>query len=166
VTAAVGLAARSVRALRLAAPGPDQHHARLDLEPDPASVAGARRLARVLVARLGWGSERADDAVLVVSELVTNAVVQAAPGCGERPAIIVTLYGNPGELSILAWDNGSCDELPDEPGPAADDAESGRGLGITATLTGGEWGWWETPHCGGKVIWAYLGRADVASARA
>ena len=157
MSAAVGLAARSVRAPCLAAPGPDRRYARLDLEPDPASVGDARRLVRGLLTRLGWESERADDAVLLVSELVTNATVAAVPPGGDWPAIILTLYGNRGELSILAWDNGSCNGLPDEPGPAADDAECGRGLGITATLTDGEWGWWETPHCGGKVIWAYLG---------
>jgi serine/threonine-protein kinase RsbW len=157
VTAAAGLAPRSARAPRLAAPGRESRHAWLDLEPDPACVAGARRLARGLLAGLAWDPDRADDAILLVSELVTNAVRQAAPGSGDRPAIILTLYGNPAELSILAWDNGPCDELPNEPAAAADDAESGRGLGITASLTGGEWGWWETPHCGGKVIWAYLG---------
>jgi serine/threonine-protein kinase RsbW len=145
-------AARSARAPRLAAPGPGSDHATLCLEPDPACVATVRHLARRLLDRLGWDPDRADDAVLLVSEIVTNAVAQAAPGCGERPAIIVTLRGNPAELSILAWDNGSCDGLPEQPGPAADDAESGRGLGITASLTGGRWGWWETPYCGGKVI--------------
>jgi hypothetical protein len=67
------------------------------------------------------------------------------------------VYGDTAELSIRAWDNGSRDGLPDEPRVAAEDAESGRGLGITATLTGGEWGWGETPYFGGKVIWAYLG---------
>lgn len=157
MTGAAGLAPRSARAPRLATAGRDSRHARLDLEPDPAGIAGARRVARGLLGRLGWDPDRADDAILVVSELVGNAVVHAAPGHGERPAIIVTLYGNPAELSVMTWDNGSCDGLPDSPGTAADDAESGRGLGITASLTGGEWGWWETPHCGGKVIWAYLG---------
>jgi anti-sigma regulatory factor (Ser/Thr protein kinase) len=166
VIAAAGLVPRTVYVPRLAAPGPDSHHARLDLEADPASVAGARRLARGLLACLRWDSERADDAVLVISEIAANATAAAVAPCGDWPAIILTLYANPVELSIMAWDNGPCDGLPDEPRAAADDAESGRGLGITATLTGGEWGWWKTAYCGGKVIWAYLGTPTVPTGTA
>jgi hypothetical protein len=43
-----------------------------------------------------------------------------------------------------------------QPPAASDDAEDGRGLLITDALTGGQWGWWETPLSPGKVIWAHL----------
>jgi anti-sigma regulatory factor (Ser/Thr protein kinase) len=156
MSAAAGVVSGSLRAPRLAASRGDSVHARVELLPEPACVAGARRVTRDVLGRLGWPAY-SDDGVLLVSELVTNATAQAVASSGGRPAIIVTLYGNPAELSVLVWDNGPCDGLRAEPGMAGADAESGRGLSITATLTGGEWGWWETPGCGGKVVWGYLG---------
>ena len=58
------------------------------------------------------------------------------------------------------WDNGPGQPCPASPGH---DAEAGRGLAIIDHLTGRNWGWWPTPRSGGKVVWAALTAAPVAS---
>ena len=47
------------------------------LDTDPAAVATARTLTAAVLA--GWDTDLADDAVLVTSELVTNAIAHGAP---------------------------------------------------------------------------------------
>ncbi|NEW69907.1 ATP-binding protein [Streptomyces rapamycinicus] len=47
--------------------------------PAPEAVGVIRRLARTFLAAWNLPSDLADDAVLIISELVTNAVVHACP---------------------------------------------------------------------------------------
>jgi anti-sigma regulatory factor (Ser/Thr protein kinase) len=126
--------------------------ARADLEPDPAAAAQARRLTRDTLAR--WDLQHlGDDAEAIASELVTNAIYAATQPGGCLPAIIFAIHHCPPELIITVWDNGPGEPRRDAVGP---DAESGQGLVIIDTLTGGGWGWWPTPRGGGKVVWAAL----------
>jgi anti-sigma regulatory factor (Ser/Thr protein kinase) len=155
MTAPTGLVPRPRQAPQLPRPGPGNHFASHDLVPEPASAAEARRFTHDSLA--AWAvTVDPSDAEIITSELVTNATQHAGPAADGRPAIILSLIASPAGLTISVWDNGPCDALCGQSSAASDDAEDGRGLLITHALTGGQWGWWETPCSPGKVIWAHL----------
>jgi anti-sigma regulatory factor (Ser/Thr protein kinase) len=120
---------------------------RLDLGLD------APRRARTWIARVcranGYG-DVADDAALLVSELVTNAVLHARTGC--------TILVEFGDRAIRAHvvDLDETDVLVRVPGEAG---EGGRGLNIVAAVAS-EWG--VTPQRTGKSVWFTLTSADGA----
>jgi hypothetical protein len=146
----LGLAGRCVSAPP--AGGPGGSYARADLRPEPAAAAQARRLTRA--ALTCWQlNHLADEAETIASELATNAFTAAVPPQATLPAIIFAVHRRPDELRIIVWDNGPGRPCATEPAP---DAEAGRGLAIVGDLTGLNWGWWPTPHTGGKVVWAAL----------
>jgi hypothetical protein len=125
-------------------------YVRADLGPEPAAAAQARRLTRHTLAR--WDMRHlTEDAEAIASELAANAIKAATPPRGTLPAIIFAIPHRPGELRIIVWDNGPGHPAHTDAGP---DAEAGRGLSIVDGLTGRNWGWWPTPHGGGKVVWA------------
>jgi hypothetical protein len=81
--------------------------------------------------------------VLLIGELVTNAVVHGHGPVGLR----VTLDETDGILRCEVTD--ASPQLP-RPGPASDDAESGRGLMLVAALAASH-GW--QPAAAGKTVW-------------
>jgi Histidine kinase-like ATPase domain len=100
-----------------------------------------------------WGvAARRDDVVVVVSELLTNALRHASP------AATGTGAGWPVQLGLLQ--RGCCltcavadpSRTAPVPGPPECLAETGRGLHVIAALSD-RWGF-VTPGDGGKVIWA------------
>lgn len=118
---------------------------RLDLQPDTTSPRQARRfVADIMAAR---GADVVDVALLLVTELVTNAVVHA----GTRVSVVVdvsddavtirVLDGNPGVVGLTA--------------PAMDElVEGGRGLALVNRLADA----WGTEHARtGKEVWFRLG---------
>jgi anti-sigma regulatory factor (Ser/Thr protein kinase) len=117
---------------------------RLELGPFPSAVPCARIHARLILRE--WDLSRlSDDAELIVSELVTNAIEST----GHPVALF--LRSDRHALVIEVWD----DLLEDpEPRPHAIDAESGRGLEIVSFLSD-RWGV-RRPETGGKVVWASL----------
>jgi signal transduction histidine kinase len=118
----------------------------LRLEPHPT----APRAARDLVSRtlLEWRlSQQIPDACLVVSELVTNAMIHAGTD------IDLTLAEHRRSVRIAVRDHGH--DLPVEQHGRSD--EHGRGLGIVAELSNL---WGVLPHAdAGKVVWAVLDAA-------
>lgn len=108
--------------------------------------------ARSLVAEVLPDHPSADDAALVVTELVTNAVLHG------RPPVRVRVTGTDQDAVRLEVEDAGSD-LPVRPrgGP---DAMTGRGLGMVAALAG-RWGV-DTPSSGGKVVWAEVGGAPTA----
>jgi anti-sigma regulatory factor (Ser/Thr protein kinase) len=98
------------------------------LEPDVESPARARAYCDDVLAETGCNSSKAADARLVVSELVTNAVVHA------RTPIEVTLQVRDRILRIEVTDLGV-----DRPQRWARDDTGGRGLPIIEAL-GRAWG--------------------------
>jgi anti-sigma regulatory factor (Ser/Thr protein kinase) len=103
----------------------------IELAPLPSAVPCAR-LHAVHVLR-DWGlRDLADDAALVVSELVTNAVTASAvlPG---RPPVSLRLIADGRCLRIEVQDHSPLDLRPGTEG--SDDAEHGRGLGVVAALS-------------------------------
>ncbi|WP_257137938.1 MULTISPECIES: ATP-binding protein [unclassified Streptomyces] len=92
-----------------------------------------------------------DDAELVVSELVSNAVLHARRGDSVR--VTATRLGE-GRVRVAVVDLSR--HWP-APSAAGDDQESGRGVGIVNALSGGRWG--VDPLPWGKRVWAELGPA-------
>lgn len=97
---------------------------------------------------------RLEDAVLVVSELVTNAVRHSASADGGT--IIVALVEIPGGVRVEVADEGSPGPGPTIPPerPAWELAESGQGLRLVAEVAGGQWGHYRSEA--GRTVWGEL----------
>ena len=130
----------------------------LEIRPDPAEVGRARRWARSRLPGLGIEADEplAETLVLLVSELVTNAVVHTG-----RPAVLrLSLPGPSAEGAASATVRvevaDSCSRAP-VPRCAGDDATGGRGLALVDCLAD-RWGW--SPEGPGKSIWCELDRCS------
>ncbi|MFI8945896.1 ATP-binding protein [Streptomyces sp. NPDC053750] len=123
---------------------------RFELAAHPGSPAQARRLTR---ARLnGWSvcEDTCDTAALVVSELVTNAIVHTA-----STHIVCELHDGDDLVRIAVRDEGCA---PGQPHPAADqqpEDEHGRGLLLVDALCDA---WGAHEHGPGLLVWAELPR--------
>ena len=118
---------------------------RLELRPEPASVALARRWITQHAPEVGGrGVDPAllDTLELLVSEVVTNAVVHADTPC------TMTLMRGDDRLRIEVSDGSS--ELPIFRNPP-ELAEGGRGVGLVAMLSD-DCGSHRSPD-GGKTCW-------------
>lgn len=118
--------------------------ASISLPRDPTSAASARAFVEEHCVR--WGLQDAmDEALLVASELVTNAVVHA-----ESDAVL-SITATEEILRIEVADSGR--DAPD-PHVAGNDDEHGRGLLLIAVLSAA---WGTEPRLGGgKIVWADL----------
>jgi anti-sigma regulatory factor (Ser/Thr protein kinase) len=115
---------------------------RLDLPPNPRSVAVARQFLRERRCP-HHRAEVVDAAVLLVSELVTNAVRHASP-----PIVVEVICETSHSLQVRVSD---ATPEPLRPGRPGVHDESGRGLAITEVLSD-EWG--VDPTAGdGKTVW-------------
>jgi anti-sigma regulatory factor (Ser/Thr protein kinase) len=131
-----------------ASPG---HYASIQLDPHPAAASRARQLTRDCLTR--WQMPAlTDDAVMVASEIVTNALAAVPPGSAGL-TIIYAIYAHPAGLHIHVWDIGPGHPRRSTPGA---DAVTRRGLAIIDALTNSNCGWWPTPKSGGKVVYATL----------
>ncbi|MEU8995164.1 ATP-binding protein [Streptomyces caniferus] len=111
----------------------------------PEAVSVVRRRARTVLAAWNLAPDLTEDALLVISELITNAVVHALP-----PAVLrLSRAGaeGPGALRVEVTDAGPRPAVE----PCAD--EHGRGLGIVTALAA-ECG--TCIHAGGITRWAEL----------
>ena len=100
-------------------------------------------------------AERCDDVVVVVSELLTNALLHAQPATGQRGAHWPIQLGllQPGHCVMCAvTDPSQAVPVPRQPGCFG---ETSRGLHIVAALSD-QWGYVISPEQG-KVIWALFG---------
>lgn len=123
---------------------------------EQAAPGTARRhTAAVLDA---WGlSVVTDTAILIVSELVTNAVQATAelrPGdaSSRQPTIAMRLSCISSTLSVEVWDRNARPPLRRQPG---DHAEDGRGLMIVESLST-RWAYYRPPTAPGKVTWCQI----------
>ncbi|GAA4103694.1 ATP-binding protein [Nonomuraea soli] len=108
------------------------------------SVKTARDVTRSTLS--GWGlSELGDDAALVVSELVTNAVRYTR---GDPQITLLLMLADPHVL-LAVTDPSDEAPLPKEPDFCS---ENGRGLYIVETYSQ-RWGW-DSLTGGGKAVWA------------
>jgi len=126
-------------------------------DPEPSAVATARCFVRDTL--VSWGLPGRDDvvtdAVLLASELVTNAIVHAGT------AVELTCRFNGATVEISVLDRHPARVIPDPPSAAADVARpSGRGLLLPAALSSS---WGVTYASAAKMIWFRLG-PDVPAA--
>jgi len=133
--------------------GPDrtstERRFRFELAAHPGSPAQARRLVR---ARLtGWSvcEDTCDAAVLVISELVTNAIVHTAGG-----VVVCELHDSENTLRIAVRDEG-CTPGEPRPSPQLPEEEHGRGLLLVDALCRA---WGAQEHGPGLLVWAELPR--------
>ena len=122
---------------------------RLPLGSLPSAVPCARLHTRLILRE--WDlCQVADNAEMIVSELVTNAI-KASWSRHEAEPVELRVLASRERLIIEVWDALSA---PPEPQPHAIDADSGRGLEIVSLLSD-RWGFYH-PGSGGKVVWAAL----------
>ncbi|MFC9176803.1 ATP-binding protein [Streptomyces sp. NPDC057107] len=118
------------------------------LPPRPASVRTARRWAAPLLP-----ADVRDGVVLVVSELVTNAVA-ADQAAGATDDIEVDLMvDRPRGHVVLAVTDASDKPLPPPPAHVSGEEDSGRGLLLLDALAE-DHGWVPRPCGRGKCVWA------------
>lgn len=130
--------------------------------PDAGSVRAARDFTVVILRR--WGmAECGHDIVIVVSELLTNALRHALPGPGDVwprwPIHLGLLQQGPSVLCAVA-DPGRGVPVPQAPGCLA---ETGRGLQMICALSD-LWGYTE-PGDAGKIVWAMFTARRAAPSR-
>jgi anti-sigma regulatory factor (Ser/Thr protein kinase) len=121
----------------------------LELAALPTAIACARLHAVNVLHE--WGlRDLADDAAVLISELMTNALNASAALAG-RPPIALGLAADSERLVIEAWDRSPMD--PD-PSGAGSDQEHGRGLVIVTALSNR----WGSEHVAPdlKVVWAQM----------
>jgi anti-sigma regulatory factor (Ser/Thr protein kinase) len=122
-------------------PGPAAVTEHLKLDPVPASVSVARRFVRDLLGPID--EDQLDTALLLASELVTNAILHAH---------------TPVELGVCLDDGRAlvcvADRMPQSeplmPRDHSRDRPGGRGLALVADLSD-DWG--TTTFTGGKTVW-------------
>ncbi|MFF5498957.1 ATP-binding protein [Streptomyces aquilus] len=130
---------------------------RLELAAVLTAVGCSRMFVETTLTK--WGATPViDDALLVVSELVTNSVKATGvttpdpnwAELGKLNLISVRLLGLEQSIMIEVWDVESRTPVAQS---ADFDAESGRGLSLVEAVTS-RWG--SRPAWPGKVVWAEL----------
>lgn len=127
---------------------------RFELAAHPSSAAQARRLTRAGLAGWSVGDETCTSAVLVVSELITNAIVHTASAF-----IVCEVQDGPDSLRIAVRDEGCA---PGEicPAPRLPEEEHGRGLLLVEAVSEA-WGIQEQGL--GLLVWAELAHPAVTA---
>ncbi|MFI9431742.1 ATP-binding protein [Streptosporangium sp. NPDC052375] len=114
------------------------------------SVASVRRFVRDVAADWNAAEDVPEIAALLVSELVTNAIVYGAADVPATSAIRVTVGREKELMTVEVYD--SCTAIP-RMRRATHMETSGRGLAIVKDLSH-DWGWTLNPH--GKSVWFRL----------
>lgn len=118
------------------------------LPAHPESVAGARRLTRSRLAEWRLSGDAHDAAILIVSELVTNAVVHTM-----STRVVCELRCDEDRLRISVQDQGR------QPGgprlSLTADGEHGRGLLLVDSMSTA-WGSVDAGNSSGRIVWAEL----------
>jgi hypothetical protein len=139
-------------------------------QPVPAAAAAARRFVRETLCSWELAGERSgpgdradpdtlvDDAVLLTSELVTNAVLHAGTPVQVTCRLLGDLSGGAVEIAVL--DRRPAQIRPDHPHSAAEAAErtNGRGLQLPSELASA---WGVTYARAAKAVWFRLDFAGL-----
>jgi anti-sigma regulatory factor (Ser/Thr protein kinase) len=122
----------------------------LELGAYPTAVSCARLHAKHVL-REWCLTQVSDNAELLVSELVTNAIRAPTP---EVTIAVVRLWllSNQARLLIMVQDDSTQPPVRAEPDM---DAESGRGLLLVDAISE-RWDWYLPEGAAGKVVWCLL----------
>jgi anti-sigma regulatory factor (Ser/Thr protein kinase) len=129
------------------------HH--VDLPASLLAPGHARAWAGAELDRGGLSARERDDVMLLLSELVTNAVRHA--GRGEHAAVTVRLAVADGSIRIEVCDAGD-GFSPAQISRPAPDAIGGRGLFVIDAMAAR----WGTHRGGDHCVWLELRRARLA----
>ncbi|WP_431961496.1 ATP-binding protein [Actinacidiphila sp. bgisy160] len=122
----------------------------LDLPAERTSVQAARHAMTERLTRWGVSGEPRADAILILSELATNAVVHALSTrilCGVMLGMDQRLH-----IEVHDHDRRQINLPPRPPGP---EDENGRGLLLVRQLAD-KWGVARSTRTGGNAVWATL----------
>ncbi|MDH2392810.1 ATP-binding protein [Streptomyces sp. HNM0663] len=131
--------------------GTDHHRFGFELPARVEFVARARTLTGERLGGWGIGGEVRDTALLIVSELVTNAVVHTGGALVACELLMQAEY-----LRITVQDQGVAPTGPHV--CRVSDEERGRGLLLVETVSSA-WGTYAAGTGAGRVVWAELPRA-------
>ncbi|MBT2527084.1 SpoIIE family protein phosphatase [Streptomyces sp. ISL-99] len=152
---------------------PDPHSAAwTSLPGNPLAPAAARRFVRAALAEWtglglpgadGFTDRVADDAVILVNELVTNAVVHAGTNVELVCHLEEATEDDPAALVVEVSDHHPARVVRNEPGGSAATGshEFGRGLHLVAALSAC---WGVTYRTGLKTVWARIAIEGVLPA--
>src|SRR6266536_966885 len=112
----------------------------------------AQASPRLIALALHGLGELAQDAAIITSELVANAVQHACGNGAATIGVTPTCAGNPAAVTVVVSD--SCTQGPVRRETPAG-GEQGRGLQIVEALSA-RWGW--RYEDGGKTVFAVLAR--------
>lgn len=115
--------------------------ARTTLRADPGSAAAARRFVADVLWQRGFSRSGIEAAVLITSEVVTNAVVHA----GTEVDVVVVADGGQARVEVH-------DGRPDPPVPQPLEPEIPTGFGMHVIDAVAEC-WGVREHDGGKCVW-------------
>jgi anti-sigma regulatory factor (Ser/Thr protein kinase) len=132
--------------------GSDRLSRHWELAPQPESASAARQQLRSACADWGLDGEVREDALLIVSELVSNVVDHAGTPCH----LTVRMDGE--GLRIEVRDLYRCP--PPQPRPIDLGARRGRGLQVVSALS---LRWGVTEFDDGKSVWSVLAIAPTTS---
>ncbi|GHC64527.1 hypothetical protein GCM10010349_35720 [Streptomyces flavofungini] len=122
----------------------------------PSSVARARRLTRDRLCSLAVGDDACDLAALVVSELVTNAIVHTA-----SRTVVCEICTGADTVRIAIRDEGQSSGVPRPTGLRGPDEEHGRGLLLVSAVSSA---WGVQDSGSGLSVWAELPRSPDPAA--
>lgn len=125
----------------------------LDVRPDPAEVGRARRWARSRLVGSGIGIDEplAETLILLISELVTNAVVHT----GTSAELRMCFSGSGAVVGTVRVEVRDASARPPRQRHADGDDTNGRGLELVDGLAD-RWGWQQ--EGAGKRIWCEVDR--------
>lgn len=132
-------------------------HIEWRLPRTPRSVGRARALLAAQAREWKIPDDHANSAVLLLSELMTNACRHARVPAGREVWARCILVGEVLRVEVLDANNA----LP-QPRSASSDDESGRGLVLVAALAD-TWGFEPRPYGIGKAVWFELAVRDRAN---
>ncbi|MCK8679634.1 MULTISPECIES: ATP-binding protein [Streptomyces] len=136
------------------ATSPDVRRFSFELPAGAESVCRARHLVEERLVLWGVSGDVSDGVMLVVSELVTNAVVHTA-----SHRVVCELRDCGEQLRIAVQDEG-CPAAGPRLRRAAPE-ECGRGLMLVDAVSTA-WGAYDARHGVGRVVWAELAHDDLA----
>jgi anti-sigma regulatory factor (Ser/Thr protein kinase) len=127
------------------------------IDPGQLDMGLAARAAREFAGQIlrGWGLlVLADDAAVIVSELVTNALTHggSAVNGAAREAVELILWRRSAQVVCAVTDPGTGEPVLVQPDPFG---EAGRGLQVVQALSA-SWGWTRLGDSR-KAVWAAMG---------